>query len=437
MTEAVAMQEWFKPARLGISIHWGIYAVNSTSESWSFFNGTTTREEYFAQEAGLTASAYDPDAWAELFHDAGARYAVLTTKHHDGIALWDTQVAYPDGSIASVVTRTPAGRDLVGGYVDAVRRAGLRVGLYFSHLDWRHPDYASLNPSSEPVLPPSAQRNAYSHPADGIARPDAWARFLKFHRAQLAELCELSPDLLWFDGAWERTPEEWQMKELAAFLAERLPRTVLNGRMGGHGDYTTQEQSLVASIPDGPWELCVTVNDSWGYRVQDEHHKSVRQIVQIFVDVLAGGGNLLLDVGPTESGVIPQAQADRLRGLGAWIRRNEEAVYTTVRGLAPGLADGPTTLSPDGRTLYLYLFGQPREFVVVRGLRTPIVRARVVGTGTPLPHDRVGGLHDAPGWDYVFIDAERNATDLDAVCTVVACEFDKPLALAPSTWSFD
>lgn len=431
------MQEWFTQGRLGIFLHWGIYAVDGTSESWSFWHGVTSYDEYFSQEAGFTASAYDPAAWADLFADAGARYAVLTAKHHDGIALWDTQVAYPDGSVASVVTRTPAGRDLIAPYMDAVRAAGIKVGLYFSHLDWRHPDYASIASTDGPGPAFGGQANPYSYSADGVDHPEAWARFLEFHRAQLAELCEFSPDLLWFDGSWERTLEQWRMADIAAFLAERAPGTVLNGRLTGYGDYRTQEQALLSSVPDGPWELCVTVNDNWGYRAHDTHHKSVRQIVQIFVDVLAGGGNLLLDVGPMKSGLIPDAQAERLRGLGAWIRRNTEAVYDTVRGLQAGLFDGPTTLSPDRCTLYLYLFGAPREFVLVRGLRTPIARARVVGTGTPLRHDRVGGLHEAAGWEYVFIDAAEHADDLDPVCTVVACEFDEPLDLAPSTWSFD
>ena len=433
----MAMQEWFTQARLGIFLHWGIYAVNSTSESWSFWHGVTTYDEYFSQEAGFTAADYDPAAWAELIRDSGARYAVLTAKHHDGIALWDTQARYPDGSIASVVTRTPAGRDLITPYVDAILAAGIAVGLYYSHLDWRHPDYASIKSADESGSDFGGETNTYSYSADGVDHPAQWARFLEFHRAQLAELCDMSPDLLWFDGSWERTLEQWRMSDIADFLAMSAPTTVLNGRLTGYGDYKTQEQALLSSVPDGPWELCVTVNDNWGFRAHDTNHKSVRQIVQIFVDVLAGGGNLLLDVGPTEAGVIPDAQAERLRGLGAWIRRNEAAVYETVRGLPAGLADGPTTLSPDRRTLYVYLFGAPREFVLLRGLRTPITAARVVGTGTALRHDRIGGLHEAAGWTYVYLDADEHAADLDPICTVLACEFEEPLDLAPTSWSFD
>src|SRR5674476_569740 len=149
----MAMQEWYGRAKLGIFLHWGIYAVNSTSESWAFYLGECSWDDYYAQAAGFTASAYDRDAWASLFAEAGARYAVLTTKHHDGVALWDTQVAYPDGSTYSTVTATPAGRDLVTPYVEALRRAGINVGLYFSHLDWHHPEYATIRPPAAAFHP--------------------------------------------------------------------------------------------------------------------------------------------------------------------------------------------------------------------------------------------------------------------------------------------
>jgi alpha-L-fucosidase len=207
--------------------------------------------------------------------------------------------------------------------------------------------------------------------------------------------------------------------------------------MGGFGDFATQEQALLATPPAGPWELCVTVNDSWGYKAHDTNVKSVRQLVQLFVEVFAGGGNLLLDVGPTQDGTIPEESASRLRELGAWIRRNVEAVYSTERGLGFGYFDGPTALSPDHKTLYLYLFGLPQDFVVIKGLTTPVARSRVVGTGGSLDHQRIGGLHKAAGWEYVYVDHRIHAADMDPYCTVIACDFDEPLELAPTDLSFD
>lgn len=151
------MQPWFTDGKLGIFLHWGIYSVDGVAESWSFFNGQVPYDTYMAQLDGFDAQKWDPDAWADLFVEAGAAYAVLTAKHHDGVALWDTRA----GGL-SVVERTPAARDLITPYVDALRRRGLKVGLYYSHLDWSHPDYATLRPDGQD---PEDRGNPYSMPA--------------------------------------------------------------------------------------------------------------------------------------------------------------------------------------------------------------------------------------------------------------------------------
>ena len=215
------MQDWFKQAKLGIFIHWGIYAVKPTGESWPFFKGEISHEDYMDQRHGFSAEQYDPQAWAQLFKDAGAQYAVLTAKHHDGMALWDTKEDH-----YSVVKYTPAGRDLIGPYCDALRDKGLHVGIYFSHLDWSHADYATTRKS----IPPSdhgdaASVNAFNFREDD---PEAWQRFIKFHRAQLNEICtEFKPELLWFDGDWDRTSEQWDMKGLRDQLHDWAPGVVI------------------------------------------------------------------------------------------------------------------------------------------------------------------------------------------------------------------
>ncbi len=176
-----------------------------------------------AQLGGFTASRHGPDAWAELFVRAGARYAVLTAKHHDGVALWDTKA-----NDLSVTERTPAARDLITPYVDVLRRRDIKVGPYYSHLDWSHPDYATVRP---PDQVPAERGNRYSMPAAGQEQPERRQAFLAFHRAQVHELLErFRPDLLWFDGEWERTPEQWGMAEPADELRALSPYTVVNGR---------------------------------------------------------------------------------------------------------------------------------------------------------------------------------------------------------------
>ncbi len=409
---------WFPDAKLGIFVHWGIYSVDGVAESWSFFHDEVPYDRYMTQLDRFTADRYDPDAWADLFVEAGARYAVLTAKHHDGVALWDT-----GANDLSVPRRTPAGRDLVAPYVAALRARGLKVGLYYSHLDWSHPDYATVRPDGQD---PAERGNRYSMPAAGEESSERWTEFLAFHRAQVRELIGLfQPDLLWFDGEWERSPEQWGMTELAQEIAATSPRTVVNGRLTGHGDYATPEQGVPVEPPDGAWELCLTINDSWGYRPQDHRHKTPRQLVRIFAETIGGGGNLLLDVGPKGDGTLLPEQAERLEALGEWIGRHADAVYGTVRGLPHGHFYGPSTLSGDRRTLYLFLFDRPNEYVVLRGLRNAVRSARVLGTGAEVRHERVGGLGDVPGWEYVHLDDGL----LDPLCTVLALELDGTLDL--------
>ncbi|KUO14436.1 alpha-L-fucosidase [Streptomyces dysideae] len=413
------MHPWFRDAKLGVFLHYGIYAVDGVPESWSFYTGQVSHERYMKQLDGFTASRYEPRDWAGLFARAGARYAVLTARHHDGVALWDT--AHGD---LNVVRHTPAGRDLVAPYVAALRERDLKVGLYYSHSDWNHPDYATTrhpDPGDAPLNPD------YSDAAPGEEDPRAWARFLGYRDAQVGELVDrFRPDLLWFDGEWERAEEQWGMRALAERILTGNPDTVLNARMLSHGDYATPEQGVPLQAPDGPWELCLTVNDSWGFQHQDHNHKSVRQLVRYFTETIGMGGNLLLDVGPREDGTIPEEQAERLEGLGEWIARHSEAVYGTVAGLPAGHHYGPSTLSPDRRMLYLMCFDAPRETLSVRGLRNRIRRVTVLGTGAELGHRVIGGLHEVPG--VTWIDAPEPA-DVDPYATVLAVELEGELDL--------
>ncbi|MEW1859666.1 alpha-L-fucosidase [Streptomyces sp. NPDC088194] len=419
------MQPWFPDAKLGIFVHYGVYAVDGVPESWAFYDGRVSHEQYLGQLGRFTASRYEPDTWARLFVRAGARYAVLTARHHDGVALWDTGQRG-----LSVARDTPAGRDLIGGYADALRAHGLRVGLYYSHSDWSHPDYPTVRHPSPPAEIP-VNDNRFSAPAPGAEDPAAWRRYLAYRNAQVAELTtRYRPDLLWFDGEWERSAEQWGIDALADEILAATPDVVLNSRMLHRGDYATPEQGVPLQAPDGPWELCLTVNDSWGYQPHDHRQKSVGQLVRYLAETVGAGGNLLLDVGPREDGTITPEQIARLEGLGEWVSRHADAVYGTVAGLPPGHHYGPSTLSADRRTLYLTCFDPPRETVSVRGLRNAVRRATVLGTGTELGHHVTGGLHDVPG--VLWIDAPAPG-DVDPYATVLALELDGELDLYRGT----
>ena len=417
------LQPWFSEAKLGIFIHYGLYAVNGINESWSFFNGEISYEDYMKQCEGFTASKYDPKAWAALFAEAGARYAVLTTKHHDGMALWDT-----DASDLSVVKKTPAKRDLIAPYCEALREQGIKVGLYFSHLDWSHPDYAT-ELHTPPHTPAVENRNPFANPLrDEDVSPERWENFLKFHRAQIKELCDrFRPDLFWFDGNWDRSEDQWRMHELRDQLHAWAPGVVLNSRMHTCGDYQTPEQGIPITRPAGAWEFSMTIADAWGYRYNDTSHKSLERIIALFCACLGMGGNMLLNIGPREDGTISEPDTARLKGLGAWIRKHEEAVYPTQAGLPHGHFNGPSSLSQDRKTLYLYVSGDPRGEIAVKGLHSPVKSARMVGAGLNLHHEVNGGAPwvNIPGIVYVKVPSEA----LDAVVTVVALEFENPVAI--------
>jgi alpha-L-fucosidase len=410
---------WFTDARLGIFIHWGVYSEGKGSESWAFHNGDMPYDTYIAQAKTFTAEYYQPERWAELFKAAGARYAVLTSKHHDGFALWDTAQSKWNAKDAS-----PAGRDLVGPFCAAMRAEGLKVGLYFSHLDWSHPDYASVldaKGTSE-----GDRKNRFSYP-QGPENPAAWERFLAFHRAQLKEIAQrYQPDLLWFDGDWERSAEQWRMPELRQQLKAWLPHVILNSRMAGYGDYATPEQALPVHPPAGPWELCMTINDSWGYQAKDHNFKSVRQIVRLLTECASQGGNLLLDVGPRSDGTITPEQEKILRDLGRWTHRNAEALYGTTAGIPKDYYYGPSMLNKARDTLYLVCYDRPADGLYVKGVRNIVKRASVLGGGE-LAQRRFMGAAWASQPGIVIVDLPAEAADPDA--TVVKLELQGPIEL--------
>lgn len=381
------MQEWFKKAKLGIFIHYGIYAVGDVSESWSFHNGNISYEDYMKQCEGFTASNYDPKAWAELFKKAGAQYVVMTSKHHDGVALFDTK--YSD---LSVVKKTPAGKDLVKGYTEAVREAGMKVGIYFSLIDCSDPRYRSVYPEGED--PKDHLKDVFATPAGGPEDPEKWEEFLKFNNDQMHELMTNygKIDLLWFDGDWERSAKQWKAKEFKAYLESMNPEVIVNSRLQGYGDYETPEQGIPLRGPEGVWEFCTTINTSWGYRPSDNDYKTSKQVIRMFCDCLTLGGKMLLDVGPKEDGTLDERQVKILEDLGTFIHDNEEAIYETEKGISYDHFLGGSTLSADKKVLYLFVYDKPSENLCVKGIKTPVKKVSVLHTGEELSFSYTGSL---------------------------------------------
>jgi alpha-L-fucosidase len=402
--------QWFTDAKLGIFIHWGIYSVKGIDESWSFHNRKISWKDYMAQLNGFNGKAYDPEAWASLIKESGARYAVLTTKHHDGVALWDTKEKHYD-----VVDNTPARRDLVAPFFSALRKRGIKAGAYYSLIDWSHPDYTGfLKDSGRYTL------------ADDTAR---WARFSRFNTAQLKEVSEkFNPDLWWFDGDWEHSAAEWDAPGIRKMLLSKNPAAILNGRLQGFGDYATPEQNFPITRPaEKAWELCMTTNNNWGYQPLDTNWKTPYEVITIFADAISNGGNLLLDMGPRADGSIPEPQVHVLKELGAWNKKHGEAVFASQPGLPQGHFYGPSTLSKDSSTLYLFLPGNVSGPVVVRGLVSAIKSAHVIGTETTLRPKIVGKISWSHVPGLVYIDVP--ATAQDKYMTVLKLKLDGPVKL--------
>ncbi len=417
------MNEWFKKAKLGLFIHYGIYAVKGVAESWSFYNGKISYEDYMAQAEGFSASKLDMKNWAELAVEAGAKYAVFTTKHHDGMALFDTK--YSD---LNILKQTPVKRDLVAEYVDAFREKGIKIGLYYSLIDWSHPDYPSVYQGG--VIPEDkSQCNHFSSPKDGVQDEKRWENFLEFDRNQLKELLTNygNVDLLWFDGDWERSAEQWGLPEFKDYLLSFNKDIIINSRLAGYGDYLTPEQGLPVKRPEGEWEFCTTINDSWGYQQDDNHYKSPGQVIRIFVDTITMGGNLLLDIGPREDGSVDERQINVLRELGSFIRENEEAIYNTNAGLPFNYFAGGSTVSEDGKTLYLFVYDIPREAICIKGLCNKIESVKILSTGKELTHDVQGGAawFNIPGLTWISL----TPADCGKYMTVLKVELDSPLTL--------
>ncbi|HIC8644981.1 alpha-L-fucosidase [Elizabethkingia meningoseptica] len=357
-----AKMQWFQDAKLGVFIHWGIYSVNGISESWAFFNNYINHDNYMNQLNGFNASRYNPDEWTKLIKESGAQYSVITTRHHDGISLWDSKA---DKAITTFKDAA-AKENLIAPFVSGLKKAGIKTGLYYSLPDWSHP-YYDVN---------TRTKKRYEIAQD----PTRWKNYVKYYQTQLNELsAQYKPDLIWFDGDWEHSSAEWQAPQTLANLRKYNPNIIINSRLNNHGDYETPEQGIPVVAPQSKyWELCYTMNDSWGYQPFDRNYKTPNMIVRTLADVISMGGNLLIDIGPKADGSIPAEQVKILENLGRWTKKYSEAIYTTRQGLPFANYRGKSALSKDGKKLFLYL-EEAKDFTKIYGLTTAPVSARIIG----------------------------------------------------------
>lgn len=327
--------KWFCDARFGMFIHWGLYAIPSRC-IWSISREPIPKERYESYMHEFNPTQYDPALWARIAKNAGMKYAVLTTKQHDGFSMFDS--ALTDYK----VTNTPIGRDLVKEYVEAFRAEGLKVGFYYSLLDWHHPDYPHFGERTHPLRNNEAYRD---HQYD-------FDRYLDFMHGQIRELCTNYGEIniLWLDFSYgDKKGEAWRATELVKMIRSLQPNILIDNRLSVNngevgsilsaepslyaGDFASPEQIMPPEqIKDEsgkpvPWEMCLSMNDNWGYVAADKNYKPGDLLIQTLVECVAKGGNLLLNVGPDAKGRIPEESVEILGKIGNWMKENSDSIY--------------------------------------------------------------------------------------------------------------
>jgi len=406
---------WFMDARFGMFIHWGLYAIPSRGE-WVRSLEKLTVEQYQPFFEEFDPVRYDPRAWARLAKAAGMKYAVLTAKHHDGFCLFDSKLT------DYKATRTPAGRDLIREYVDAFREEGIRVGLYYSIIDWHHEDYPAYGDKIHPMRDNEAFKD----------KPIVFERYLDYMHGQVKELLTNygKIDVMWFDFSYDdMIGEKWKATELVRMMRSIQPDIVIDNRLGGNvkaaepeeyaGDYASPEQLLPAGgvVNEAgnpiPWESCITLNDHWGYCSSDHNYKSAKTVVRGLVECVSKGGNLLLNVGPDPKGVIPPESVDILKEVGRWMEANAKSIY----GCGAAELSKPEwgRYTQNGKLLYAHIFDRGMGPVQFIGLNGKIKRARLLSDGSELKVETPWMAYEYPDDAFITPSSATLPDDLDTV----------------------
>jgi alpha-L-fucosidase len=346
--------QWWHAARFGMFIHWGLYSVLGRHE-WAMEEEGIPVEEYQLLAKRFTPKPNAARAWARLARQAGQKYMVMTTKHHEGFCLFNSQ--YTD----YCAPKQACGRDLVKEYVEAARAEGMRVGFYHSLMDWHHPDGARCA-------------------GDEAAR----RRFVDYVHGQIRELLTNygKIDILWYDVAWPLDAAGWESEKMNNMVFELQPDIIVNNRNRLPGDFSTPEQHITAEQGGRAWESCMTMNDSWGYQAADDDWKTSKRIVRNLVSCARDGGNYLLNIGPRGDGSIPEESVKVLTEVGRWMDKNGQTIYRAepCRVHSSNLAN----FTRQGNTLYMHVHFWPGETVALGGLRNKVLSAKLLVGGKPV-----------------------------------------------------
>lgn len=355
--------DWWKEAKFGLFIHWGVYAVPAGVYDgkdvegigeWIMNRGKIPTARYQAYAKEFNPVKYNPEAWVKMAKDAGMKYLVITSKHHDGFTLFETKA-----SKWNIVEATPYGKDLLKPLADACHKNGIKLGFYYSQAqDWNNQGGAASGGHWD-----KAQDGSMDEYIDKVAVPQVKEILSNYGQV----------DILWWDTPTDMTKE--RAEKFLPILAE-YPNLITNNRLGGgyNGDTETPEQFVPATgFPGRNWETCMTMNDTWGYKSKDNNWKSTKEIIQTLIDIVSKGGNYLLNVGPTSEGLVPQPSIERLAEVGKWMKVNGEAIYGTTASPFSYLPWGRCTQK--GNKLYLHVLDWPKDGKISLPVLNKISRA--------------------------------------------------------------
>lgn len=379
--------QWFVHDRFGLFIHWGIYALPARHE-WVKTRERIPEEKYDIYFKNFDPDLYDPEAWMDVAYRAGMRYVVVTTKHHDGFCLWDS--ALTDYK----ATNTPARRDLIKPLVEAARARNMRVGFYYSLIDWHHPDFVidGIHPLRD-------------HPdVEALNQKRNQERFAAYLHGQVEELLTRfgQVDIMWLDFSYPNRPgggkgrADWQSEKLYSLIRRLQPNIILNDRMDlDEGwDLVTPEQLqprewVTIKGERVVWEACQTFSGSWGYYRDEASWKSVDQLVRMLIDTVSKGGNLLLNVGPTARGEFDYRALERLNGIGEWMKWHSRSIYGCTQAPEDLVApeDCRYTYNPETGRLYVHLFAWPFKHLHLDGLAGKVEYAQLLNDASEIQID--------------------------------------------------
>ena len=371
--ENLEAREWFQDAKFGLFVHWGVYATIGKAE-WVMHNDKIPIARYQQQADRFNPVKFDADEWCRMVKDAGMKYITITSKHHDGFAMFDSKISDYD-----IVDRTPYGKDVIKQLADACKRNGLKLYFYYSQLDWHHPDY----------YPRGRTDIWYTGRGDN----GDWYSYLDYMDTQLSELLTQYGPIggIWFDGMWDKPEDDWRLSRTYRLIHDLQPAAMVGSnhhRQPYPGeDFQMFEKGLPGKDPFSkgghvsalPLETCETINNSWGYNATDYNYKSVKDLIQYLVKAAGNNANFLLNVGPKPDGTIQDEFKERLAAMGAWLRENNESVYGTRGGPIAPQSWGCTTHKDN--MVYVHVLSAEDQAVALPDFGKKIKKAELLSGG--------------------------------------------------------